>query len=307
MMVPIKSELLLKFNKVRGIVAGSSAFAAGILLMVILLLQACNSDRDGVDQPQGEDLISSAMERLPDNKAGDIVRQSIEDAGGWNKWTKKKSLSYTKIIAYYDSAGTKEREVRQLHQYLLHPQFKGRISWEDNGDQYYIINNGQQAWKFKNNQEMTDEDSKNQAWNSSFGSNYVMCMPFKLADQGVILTYEGLKTLPDETIAQSVRVEYEKGAGSAGGMHTWWYYFDPKTSELEANFLDYGQGYSYTKYESFREVSGIKVNEKRYSYATNKDQELKYIRTIYENEDIKFDVPLEDKLFEPEEELAEKS
>jgi hypothetical protein len=39
---------------------------------------------------------------------------------------------------------------------------------------------------------------------------------------------------------EKVRVTYEKGAGDAGGLHTWTYYFDSRSARLTANHLNYG-------------------------------------------------------------------
>lgn len=239
------------------------------------------------------------MDRLPDNEAGDAIRQAIAHAGGWEAWADKKTFTFYKNIEYFDSTGAKERSLRQLHQYQLHPTFKARLSWEEDGDEYVIINNGQQAWKFKNGEEMTDQASRNQAWNSSFGSHYVISMPFKLTDPGVILTDQGLDTIRNDRVVHSVKVQYEEDAGSSGGMHDWWYYFDPDTYGLAANFLDYGDGCTFTSYQTFTTIGGIRMHEKRHSYVAAKDKEVQYLRTIYTNEEMQFDLPMEDELFEP--------
>jgi hypothetical protein len=124
-------------------------------------------------------------------------------------------------------------------------------------------------------------------------------MPYKLTDPGAILTFEGLDTLDNGKIVNAIKVQYEKGAGSSGGMHDWWYFFDPETNELVANFLDHGNGYSYTSYEGFEMVDGINVQEKRQSYNTNENRDIGYLQTIYQNEEVKFNVPIGEDLFVP--------
>lgn len=240
----------------------------------------------------------SALKRLPDNEAGNVVSKAIAAAGGWEDWAAKKTLSYTKVIQFFDSIGSMEREVRQLHQYQLQP-LKMRISWEEEGDHYTVINNGQQVWKLKNDQSLTEQTDIDQAWNSSFGSHYVMCMPFKLTDPGTVLTYQGLDTLSGGQVVHAIKTTYQEGAGSAAGKHTWWYYFDKDNYSLAANFLDYQDGFSYTQYVAFAEIQGIKLNKERKSYSTNADRDLKYVETVYKNENIQFDVTLEESLFEP--------
>ena len=238
------------------------------------------------------------MERLPQNEAGDIVRKAIDFVGGWKAWENKKNFSFYKNITHVDADGKVERSQRQFHQYQIHPTFKAKMSWEDKGNQYVIINNGEEARKYENGKEMTDDNSKNVAWNSSYGSNYVISMPFKLTDPGVIMTYEGIDSTTLNKRVHALKVEYEEGAGSTGGMHDWYYYFDEKTYDLVANFLDYGNGYSVTTYETFKEVDGIRIHKKRFSHIADADKNIVQKRTIYENESMKFDEVFDEGLFD---------
>lgn len=239
------------------------------------------------------------MTRLPNNQAGEVVKKAIAYVGGWDKWAVKKNFSFYKNITQLDSTGQEIRTTRQLQQYRLQPSFAARMTWERDGKKYVIVNNGQQAWKYEDGKELTDDKSKNEAWNSSFGSNYVISMPFKLTDPGVIMSYDGLDTLEGNKVVHAVKVEYEKGAGSSGGYHTWWYYFDKDTYDLVANFLDYGNGYSYTSYKTFTNIGGIRMHELRHSHAANAQKEVGRIKTIYANEEMQFDVPFADDLFDP--------
>ena len=266
-----------------------------LILMLAVVGWYCGAEAP----PSEQEAELQVRTSLPDNKAGDIVRQAIDYAGGWEQWAGKKTFSFFKVITHYDSSRTEKRSLRQLHQYQLTPSFKARMSWEKDGDQYLIINNGQQAWKYRNGELLTDQASQDDAWNSSFGSNYVISMPFKLTDPGVILTYDGKDTLTDGRVVEAVKVEYEKGAGSSGGMHVWWYYFDPGTKDLVANFLDHGDGFSYTTYETFTTVGGIRIHEKRNSYMADAAKEPINLQTVYQNESMQFDAPLTDDLFEP--------
>jgi hypothetical protein len=240
-----------------------------IILLATFLVMGCkNSEKEEKTEEQVAKEISQ-LDKLPKNEAGDIVKQSIEHAGGWENWNDKKTLTYTKIIQFVNDNGEVEREVEQLHEYKLKPELKVKISWEEDGDKYVIINNSQQAKKYKNGVALQDEESMNSAWNSSFGSQYVMCMPFKLTDPGTVLKYEGIDTLKNGKVVHAVKTIYEEGAGSAAGKHTWTYYFDKDSYELVGNFLDYGDGYSYTQNEKMEEKDGIRMNTARKSFKAN--------------------------------------
>ena len=110
--------------------------------------------------------------------------------------------------------------------------------------------------------------------------------------QGVKLTYEGVDTVVMDRPVHALKVEYEKGAGSTGGMHIWWYYFDINTYDLVGNYLDYGNGYSLTTYEEFEEVDSMRIHNKRYVYTSNAKKEKLTLKVIYENEEMKFDQAL---------------
>lgn len=270
------------------------------LVICLIFITGCTND-DGVSEHvvEASNSALSPFDQLPDNEAGNIVRKAIENAGEWNSWVDKKTLSFTKTTQYFDSTGNMKRELVQLHQYQLQPQIKMRITWQDKGDEYIILNNGQQAWKIKNGQLLTEDSDINSAWNSSFGSQYVMCMPYKLTDPGVVLKYDGLDTLVNGKIVHAIKTTYEKGAGSSAGFHTWWYYFNKNDYSLAANFLDFGNGFDYTQYEAFSENDGIKLNSERHSYHTDRDRDIKYLTSIYKSDNIQFNIKLEDSMFEP--------
>ncbi len=270
-----------------------------LIFTASLGLIACKDEgKTTAEKATSEKVADSIPSNLPDSEAGTIVKEAIEFSGGWKNWMDKSTLTYTKNIQFLDSLGNQLRMVSQLHQYQLRPSFKASITWEEEGNKHHVINNGTQAWMLVNDKLQTDEANLNSAWNSSYGSQYVICMPFKLADPGAILTYEGLDTLANKNMVHTLKVDYEKDAGSSGGMHTWWYYFDKDTYEPVANFLDYGDGYSYTQYESFTEVDGIKINHVRKSYKSDANRDLLYVSTIYTNDNIRFNEDFEEGLFE---------
>jgi len=259
-------------------------------MVFLVMLIACNSS--AVEE------IVNPMDRLPDDKAGEVVRKAIAHVGGWDSWAAKDNFSFYKKITQMDSVGKIRRVVKQLHQYNLKDQFKARMTWSMDSTDYLIINDGEKAKKYDKGKALTDDKSKNEAWNSSYGSHYVVAMPYKLTDPGTKLSYVGIDTTTFSRPAHAIKVEYEKGAGSTGGMHVWCYYFDTQTYDMVGNYLDYGEGHSFTTYQTSEMVDGLKVHNKRYSHASNENKEILQLRTIYENEAMKFNSDLDPKLFE---------
>lgn len=259
------------------------------LCFLVLFILACT--------PPESEVNIHPMDRLPDNKGGEVVRKAIAYAGGWEAWEAKKNFSFYKKITQLDSVGNVRKQVKQLHQYKMKPGFQAKMSWNMDDAEYVIINTGKRAKKYEDDKWLEDDKSENEAWNSSYGSNYVIQMPFKLTDPGTIINYDKIDSTTFGRPAYSVKVEYEKGAGSTGGMHVWWYYFDVETYDLVANYLDYGEGHSLTTYETFTDVDGIRIHERRHSYSSNEDKEIVLLRTIYENEEMNFDQEFDDSLF----------
>ena len=262
-----------------------------ILLIGILSIKCKGDHKKSNFEIQSGPSISNFSE------ADKLVDKTIIHSGGMKNWTSKKSLSYMKTIHSYDSLGSLIRTVNQSHKYQLRPFFKANISWEQDGKKHEIINNGNQSWKLVDGKIQLDETSVNSAWNSSYGSHYILSMPFKFKDPGTIIHYEGLDTLLNNRIVHKLRVDYEKGAGSSGGMHTWYYFLNKETYQFEATFLDYGEGYSYTDYETFVKINDILLTKERKLYSSNKNMELKYLKTQFKNLNIEFDLKLPEELF----------
>lgn len=226
-----------------------------------------------------------------------LVDKAMKAAGGMENWNSKRTMSYVKNIESYNEDGSLKRKVAQTHKYQLKPSFKAYMTWEQDGSVHEIINSGKQAWKLVDGQIQNDEASLNIAWNSSYGSQYMVSMPFKLKAPGTQLNYEGIDTLSNNRVVHKLKVTYEKGAGSSGGLHTWYYFLDTENHLYAANFLDHGKGYTFTDYDTFIEVDGIVVTKERKSYASNSDMESTKLKTIYRNTDIQFDVELPEELF----------
>lgn len=245
----------------------------------------------------------SPMDLLPEGEAGDVVRRAVEfAAGGWEGWESKRTVSYLKTTVAFDTSGTIQSRINQTHRYVLSPPLKVRIDWKADGHDYVLINKGDQAWKYVDGEHAEAQQDRDQAWNSTFGSHYVFSMPFKLTDPDAVLSYEGRRELSDGTLADAVRVDYESEAGSAGGMHTWTYFFDADDGRLVANHLHYGSGpsdYSFTEYTDYREIDGIHMPTRRYGYASNAAAERldRLSEIVYE--DVQFDVALAESLFLP--------
>ena len=238
------------------------------------------------------------LDRLPRDRAGEIVRRAINYAGGFDTWTAKRTLQLRKTTIRHRPDGTIERKRVQLHRYVLQPRLHARIEWDEDGQKIVLINDGFQAWKTVDGVVTMATPDRNEARNATFGSHYVFNMPFKLADPGAHLAYAGREKLADGIVADKVRVTYDKGAGDAGGLHTWTYYFDTKSGRLCANNLNYGPGkYDFTEYLDDKPMDGLRLSTRRYGYEADAKAKKgpKASEIVYE--EVRWDVPFDKALF----------
>ncbi len=245
-------------------------------------------------------LVAASLANAQELTADQLIEKSIAHAGGWDAWMNTRTIQFRKTIVLYQLDG-KVKETRvQYHKYTLHPSPKMRIDWENNGSKGIMINDGKEAKKFANGEEMTAQKEINAARGDTFGSHYVFCMPFKLRDPGTQLENAGMKTLADGTVVQKVRTTYAKGAGDAGGMHTWTYMFDPKTGRLAANHLEYAPGkFDWTEYFDEKPMGALLLSTKRIGYDADANGKVGPKRSETSYDEIQTNVDFPKDLFKP--------
>ena len=166
--------------------------------------------------------------------------------------------------------------------------------WESNGSKGIFINDGHQAWKFVNGKPATTQEDINGARGNTFGSHYVFGIPFKLRDPGTQLEDAGPRTLDDGTVVQMIRTTYAKGAGDAGGMHTWTYMFDPQTGRLVCSHLQYEPNkYDWTEYFDEKPVGSMFLSTRRVGYEADAKGKIgtKRSETTYDQIQTNVDYP----------------
>ena len=234
--------------------------AVSFIIFLMIALGSCRQN------------IAPDTSKLPvtmDDSSRAIIDRAIIYAGGYATWQQKKTLSFDKKSITYDSAGNVLRELDQHLDYMMQPEFRAKISYMLHDTTITLLHNGQNARKLYNGKVSKEQKDIDGAWNSSFGSQFVMCMPYKLKDPGIKAEYVGQVTLADGVPAQVVKTSYMKGAGS-NPDHIWYYYFEPGTGKLLANSLQGKNDYwDYTRYEQFEKTGGLQMISLRKGYAAD--------------------------------------
>jgi hypothetical protein len=218
----------------------------------------------------------------------EIVENSINSAGTIEKWKNIASLEYTKTTRLLLENGQIESEVTQRHHYVLRPHKSIKISWVVNKDSFLIVHNDLISQKFKNDSIIEQGDTVKSAVNSSL---YVVGMPFKLLDNGTVLTYEGLKFPNVNDTLNIIKATYEpKKYQNHATKNEWWYHFDKNNGALVSSMVYHKPTYALIENLSVIEKEGLTFPERRKSYRCNKFGEKLFLRAEfwYEDYSIKF-------------------
>ncbi len=213
-----------------------------------------------------KNVVTADLPIVMDDSSKIIIDRAIEYAGGYDVWQQKKTLSFDKKSSSFDSTGQMSRQTDMHLDYMIKPEFRAKLTYMRNDTAVMLMHDGQKARKFYNGKIQTEQKDTDGAWNSSFGSQFVMCMPFKLKDPGIQAEYMGRVKLKDGTDAQLIKTSYIKGAGS-NPDHIWYYYFEPGTGKLLANSFNGKDNYwDYTRYEEFERTGGLLLPAVRKGY-----------------------------------------
>lgn len=233
-------------------------FPAILLLVIIFVSCKQNNVTDTSNLPVSMDDSSRI-----------IIDRALAYAGGYDVWQQKKTISFDKKSISYDSAGNITRELDQHLDYMIKPEFRAKVTYMLHDTAITLVHDGQKACKYYNGKKSNEQKDIDGAWNSCFGSQYVMCIPFKLKDPGIKAEYTGEVTLADGVAAQVVKTSYVKGAGS-NPDHIWYYYFEPGTGKLLANSLLGKNNYwDYTRYGQFEKAAGLLMPGVRKGYTAD--------------------------------------
>ncbi len=208
---------------------------------------------------------TSFPEHLSTDRAGRLVVTAIEALGGWDHWKSKRNVQYERDSTRFEADGKATREV-QFHKLTLPPEVQVRQESVRDGRTVITAFDGAKAWVMEDGKPITDEERLSGARNSSFGTQYMLCVPFKLADPGALLEYLGTVKLSNGTFDR-VKVTYRPGAGD-DPSHVWTYYFNQKTHFMER--LDWSNAentsHSISEYSDFRKIDGLWWPMRRINY-----------------------------------------
>ena len=242
-----------------------------MLISVFLIVMSFTQCSDTQTEAQSSSVFSH-----PNPDVTRILTRAFEKAGGLDKYRHLNTISYTKRSILYDSDGEIESDVTQSHDYRLLPDLEGTIQWQDNGIEHEV------QYRDKEGYQYIDGVLKGVgefAAKSFLSAYYVLFMPFKLADPGVILTYEGEVTLDSGARADVIKAVYEpESNANHSTSDTWWFYFDLTHGDYLASMVHHPPTYALIENTTKSRDGRLVLNSYRRSFRVDDKMEKQFLR-----------------------------
>ncbi|MEO0338689.1 MAG: hypothetical protein AAF242_05695, partial [Bacteroidota bacterium] len=169
---------------------------------------------------------------ITDTVAREIARASIEHAGGMERWQNMQSLKYTKQFSLLLASGEVEKSFDQVHDYQMSPTVIDVISVENGLSLHTRLEDGVYSRTEDDVPLDIPQETLRKAINTS---TYVIGMPFKLLDPGVVLKYEGETTMQDGRVVDILSASYNADENANHSTtDVWKYYFDKEDRKIVA-------------------------------------------------------------------------
>ena len=214
---------------------------------------------------------ASPFLHIKDEQVKNVLEKAIARSGGWGNYKSIDSVFYKKRTVLLDSLGNVESDEVQFHKYQLNPYLGMSISWEKNREKHEIVYKENNAKKLVNNQ-LVEADSAALV-RTCMSAYYVLFMPFKLLDAGVLLSYKGIAQLPNGKEVHVIAADYDQDENkNHSTKDNWEYYFDKNTCDFVANMVDHGDYFALVYNEEYIVEDGLRFNAFRPSFRVNADR-----------------------------------
>lgn len=255
-----------------------------LLMLLTIYLVACAPTKQELptDEPK-----TDPYAHISDDKIREILKSAIDVSGTIDVWRGLEEIRYQKHSVLYLSDGSEESNVIQQHVYRMAPAFEADITWEKDGDRHYLQYTSKSTRKFVND---TLQEANEEALRQSVMSAiYVLGMPFKLLDEGVSLTYEGVTDFEGFS-AHAIEARYSSDENENHSTDDlWWYYFDAENANFLGAMVYHAPTYALIRNLEFDQTTPIKFHKHRKSYRTDSLRNKEYLRAQfwYDNYEVK--------------------
>ena len=219
-------------------------------------------------------LVQFSCGKNPEKQARELLGKSIKAHGGAEKWAGMNSLKFRKWTKLLNEDGSIQSELNQWHEFRFQPYFEGKISWTKDSVQHVATWDGSRMRYYMGENEVQNPSflaSKKKDMDAAF---YAVAQPWKLLDDETAkLTYQGQKTLENERLVETIRVDY------GPGTDTWYVYFDPNSSVIVGHEIQLKDHRSLVYNLSFVEAGGMLLPGTRESWNVDEKGEKLFLTT----------------------------
>ncbi|MEQ9425038.1 MAG: DUF6503 family protein [Cyclobacteriaceae bacterium] len=238
-------------------------------LITIVLLSSCASSHEKKAYPD-------PYAHIQDDQVKQILKQAIDKAGGYETWTKIKSIKYTKKNQLFLEDGTLEVDNVQRHEYIMQPQFEATITWDDSLGNHRIEYGPNKVQRLLN-----DSITGSDPTETVMSAMYVLGMPFKLLDAGTNLSFDGVVKM-DGKQANSIKATYNPAENeNHSTQDAWWYYFDKDNGLFMGAMVYHAPTYAYIQNLEFHENLPVKLHAHRKSYRSDSARNIQFLRAEF--------------------------
>jgi len=237
-------------------------------LILVLTFTTCSDPPHSENDPYGH---------ISDPALRQVLKKSIDWAGGMNRWRAIDTLLYFKESKLFLADGSIETQSKQDHIYQMRPSFVAEINWV-NGEGNQQIKMGKEAIRLSNGDVIQEGEKVAQTVMSSL---YVLGMPFKLLDPGVTLTLESEVTIKGKK-AHAVKATYSPlDHENHSTSDVWWYYFAVEDGAFLGCLVFHPPTYAYIENQAFHDVQGLKFHAHRKSYRSDSLRNVQFLRAEF--------------------------
>jgi hypothetical protein len=219
----------------------------------------------------------ACADTVPD--ARDIVQRSIEFHGGIQAYHNLDSLSWNKTTRLLTEDGSLESSQVQRQSYFGGDDPRTTLQWSQDSSSHRIVVGRDATQYMLGDMVFHQGEMADRARQMALSATYVFFQPFKLLDQGTLLSYAGRMSFGDTLEVDVVRVSYEEDTEDAD---VWHYYFTDEGRFVANSVRHKGRISLIVNTEQrFHEPTGLLLHHKRKSYFVDSLLNIKYLRADY--------------------------
>jgi hypothetical protein len=228
---------------------------------------------------QSKTTADHVLDHIQDEEVRKLIHEACKSAGGFETWQGQSHKSFSKhSILYFENQGI-ESETRQKISITNGQHSQVEINWNEGPETHLITLKDNKITKQQGGL-IVEVDNQVALKNSVLAAEYVMSLPFKLAEPGYQFKYEGLDTLEDGPIVHVLRSRYPSPSDQEGD--TWWHFFDKDNYVHIGYLVNHLDHRSLVRNITFKFQDGIRWPTSRQSWRVDAKGQKLYLRAAYE-------------------------